>query len=255
MNNYDIYKYVFERLGNEDFGDPINIEQFERDLNIYSIEYMRESTRLFEEGKEVSTSLAPFKVSEESQATTAAGILLYSTLSETYYRLTGVYYNDGTSDITIDEITDLEYHNRLGDALTKPTASHPVLMLDETSIIFKPSAAFNAETVFVSYLKKPSEPIFDYCYDADDNLLYMEVGWTINGSNELRDASNNLIASGVTHPDSPALPYTSTSVELEWTDNDKIVIANKILQANGVELKDQVPVQYAQQQEIKDSVK
>lgn len=258
MNNYDIYEYVQSRLRRVVKGDVVKLDQFERDLDLYSKQLFSDEKSKFESGKDSTEALSVFKVQEEVQTTTALGKLAYTSLDSTYSRLTGVYYNDGTEDIWIDEITDLEYHDRIRDELTKPTSSHPVVLEGATDFTFKPAATFNAEDVYISYLKEPSTPLFDWVYDSNDNLLYMEAGWSIDGSNNLRDGvdgAGNVIAAGVTHPDSPSLPYNSTSVELEWGDEEKIIIANKILQAYGVELDEQDAVAYSARQEQNDLMK
>lgn len=92
---------------------------------------------------------------------------------------------------------------------------------------FVPSLITSAK---VNYLRQAIVPYFDYCIGADDNVYYMPVGSSITAAGDLIDIASNVIASGVTHPDNPTLPYISISVEFDWDEADRVKLADMIIE-------------------------
>lgn len=101
----------------------------------------------------------------------------------------------------------------------------------------------SGNTTILYYMKYPDTPVYDYYIDVNGQYQYLAVGevhkWT----------TGEIDSSGVTRttgdPD-----YTSTTVELEWKDQDKLKISSKILRYMGIHLDEGEVLQYAQQLNI-----
>lgn len=97
------------------------------------------------------------------------------------------------------------------------------------------------------YLRKPADINFDYCIIEDtDTILYMPVNSYIDYTNGFDDAEGYTLYSdgtplstGVIHNIAAVYPYISQSVEFEWEDRMMTKIMGMILEAMGVNLKDQ----------------
>jgi hypothetical protein len=78
----------------------------------------------------------------------------------------------------------------------------------------------------MDYIEEPAEPAYDYYYDADGNLVYLEEGasHTLLAGEEYRDGTSIGIVNSIT-------------VELPYREEDKLIIASMILSKIGINLK------------------
>lgn len=87
----------------------------------------------------------------------------------------------------------------------------------------------NKNTTTLMYLEYPSVPRYDYYVDTDGNYVYLAENETHLWQDGEKDSQGNIKSS----TDSE---YTSKTVELEFKDEDKLVIANRILRTLGVSM-------------------
>lgn len=98
----------------------------------------------------------------------------------------------------------------------------------------------NINTTYLYYIKNPVTPILDYYVDVNGNYQYLSA------SEEHKWATGEKDSSGNTHTYGDQ-NYTSTTVELEWKDQDKLDIVSRILSLMGVNLDSGEIMQYAQE--------
>jgi hypothetical protein len=125
----------------------------------------------------------------------------------------------------------------------------------------------DATDLLLTYLKQPSVPYYDYCYDENDIPVFMPVGSQIRYSlvtgyyslYQYQDAEPHLtlIQHNVTHPyfynlaPTPSVIYYSLTIELEWDQTKHLYIAHKVLERMGINLRSPEVAQYAIQKDIK----
>ena len=132
----------------------------------------------------------------------------------------------------VDIVTDEEWVFRRRDTLTTPSSSYPIAKIAGSSIYVLPQSM---ERIVLHYLRQPTDPFFDYYYDDDLNLQYLAVG----GSRLLTtgEAGRQGEVAGTT--------VTSSTVELEWEDTEKIKILHRLLTKLSVGMDEQLVAQYA----------
>lgn len=145
--------------------------------------------------------------------------------------------NDDDTIVPIDMVTDEEWLFRRIDALTAPSTSYPVAKIAGENLYVLPE---DIDRVILYYLKDPSTPFFDYYYDDDYNIQYLSA----SGSHVLTtgETGRSGEVAGAT--------VTSSTVELEWEDTDKIKILHRILTKLGVSMDEQLVAQYATSKEV-----
>jgi hypothetical protein len=95
-------------------------------------------------------------------------------------------------------------------------------------------------TSILYYMKYPNTPILDWYQDVNGNYVYLTEGEVHTWVTGEKDSNGSTKTTG--DPD-----YTSLTVEVEWKDQDKEVIAHRILRTLGVSIDQQDVAQYAQQ--------
>jgi hypothetical protein len=115
-----------------------------------------------------------------------------------------------------------EVSRRLGSYIDAPDALYPACEILENKIKIYPSTISSATLIAYRY---PLNVNFDYFIDADGNIVYMPQGtsYTLQAGEIYRDGTT----SG---------EKTSTSVELEWADPQKIDILWLSLKSLGINL-------------------
>jgi len=244
LNLGEIWDYVNFLLRKEKEGRTLTPKQYNDLLKVVSLEVFQSLWTEYEENQGSTDSMVRFAI---ETALTMSGTLSTDFPTD-YYHITGL--RDG--DINIDIVTQLEWDSILNDPVLKPTASSPRAKLRTISSVKQieinpaPSTAAN-----LTHLRRPVTPFFDYCIDdSTDEIIYMEVGWLITAGNALEDGSSNVIAAAVTHPDSPALPYTSVSVEFDYEDEDTNKAKTLILEKVSLSNKQTDKHAYASQKEM-----
>jgi hypothetical protein len=255
LNNGQIFDYVNTILRKEAEGNRISPDRFENILGVVSLAYWNKHIVLFEQSKRVSNSLKRFK---KSATLTIDGNGLAPYPAD--YAIVSQIVT--STDKYVDLVTVAEAAERNQDALTVPTATYPIAVLQGSYIQFYPK---NLGTATIHYLAYPAEPVFDYVVeDATDKIWYMPVLSNLStdgtlyedeDSNSWSDsrAYGSVIVTGASHPDSPSLPYLSRSVDLDWNDEDREMMLALILQELGVNMRDGAVENYAQISEQKET--
>ena len=137
-----------------------------------------------------------------------AGALVFQLFDIDLYRLGTVIYNDATKVQMIDRN---EWYLIKRAPLVAPTTSQPVFLYEDKKIYIYPSSIINS--VQVSYIKKPTNPIWGYVPGALGQFIYNE--------------------------------QTSTQFELHSSEQTELIL--KILMYAGVIIEDPNLVQIASQ--------
>ena len=148
------------------------------------------------------------------------------------------YVDTGTRVRDIDIVTDGEWADYLSDSLMAPTLTFPIAKIVDETIYFNPIVSVSAE---FTYLKKPTEPFFDYYWDANDEVIYMPPG------------SSHTLGAGEMYRDGTTVGLVnSISVELPFPDQEKIDVSYKILQKFGIPLQEIMASEYGMAREQKE---
>lgn len=123
----------------------------------------------------------------------------------------------------IEIMKDNQWGSRVGSVLKKPTFKNPIAKIQDNYIQVAPVGITMAH---FTYLRLPNTPFYDYNI-IDDTEVYLPPGGVHDGS---------------------VLPAStpSRSVELEWPEDNHVDIANIILSAIGVNLREGVVYQDAE---------
>lgn len=234
-------------------GNSITPEQYNIILPGISYELFHEFWKTYEETQTITDSVVRFR--RDHTLLISGGVS--TNFPTDYFHLSSLLTPD---DKAFDIVTDLEWSLRLDDPVLLPTTDYPIarlIMYDNESASGSVAPTVHSKQIeirpitlnnlLLEYIKLPNEPFYDYCVDnTTDEQIYMQPGWQIDAAGALRNANGGTVASAVTHPDSPALPYGSQSVEIDFEDQDHIRFAYLLTQKLGVNLPDQVPLQYSQ---------
>jgi len=135
---------------------------------------------------------------------------------------------------------------------------HPVAVQIDGAFELYPN---NLTTLLLIYLKTPTTPYYDYCLGVtSDTEIFMPVGSRVvytlpHAQYNLYNSLGVLLEWNVTHSYfNNSFPtggdtYTSLTVELEWDDLQHMIIANRILEKLGVNLRAPEVTQYAMTQD------
>ena len=217
-----------------------------------SIELFETKFLGYETSKQSTDSLYRFFASALLAPSTSTSVDILDTTAVGDILLDSMYYHflsarNGSNPATatnFDFITEIEFDKRFSDYLTKPTDDNPVcierMVNGERRFGFYPPSSASGD-VWIYYLKRPKVPVYDYYISTNKKIVYLPEGaldhvWT---TGEI-DSSGNERTTG--DPD-----YATTSIELDWEEQDKIRIIYLILQKVGVSIPDQLPLEYAVQ--------
>lgn len=240
MDNGQIYDLVNTILRKEKAGSAVSPERFTLMLITSMWEKVNFDFSLFETTQVITDSLKALKVPEETIAVSASGTFDLTTLAEDYLHPTTLTYTDtGARLRDIDIVTDAEWAEYTTNSLLSPDSSFPIAKVADDTLYFKPIASTSVE---ITYLKKPTEPFYDYYWDVNDDVIYIPEG-----------ASYNLIA-GETYRDGTPGPTSGSgiSVELPFPDHERIDIAWKILQKFGIPVQEAMATEYGVAREQKE---
>jgi hypothetical protein len=242
FNNNDLYTMLLHRLRKDRKG-AVSPEEFEsflrwRNIDKYNKMFKDESSTKYNED-----ALKPFLVPfEDIQLVLNATTLYYeATLSspamtQDYGHWANVWVTDQTyepggydlTDMTsVDIVSETELQDRLTNAITGPSATHPIGYFSNTKLYIH---GFGSQGyVIMSYYKLPSDPVFDYYTDASGNITYLtesQAAYTLLSGEIAKDGSTAGSA------------VTSLSVDLEWDDDEALDILDMIVSDVSIALSD-----------------
>ena len=226
MDNYFLYQLTKFILNEEESGKAITPDEFSHLLRVSSLELTRQVFRGYEEGQEMTDTIRRLKDNEDINFVNGVG-----DLPSNYFRKSSLLVDDAW----VDFCTDYEFKHRSSDSvyLKKPTNSHPIGRITGDKIEILP--ALNATGKF-DYLREPESPFFDYYYNEFGRVVYLSVDetHTLDSNEEGRQG------------EAPGVVLSSQSKELDWGDNEKLIIVGMICSKAGANLKDGQTVEYAE---------
>ena len=262
LTNGELYTMLLHRLRKDRKGS-ISPEEFESFLKWRNLDYFNKALRKEGATQLVDASLAPFVVLQDVQVIYSSlyeyYIILYNSNSSnpptdpplkfTSYdvaKIINIWWTDSltnfSSKIRVDLLTYSEWSDRINNAITGPSNDYPIAYLGgEFSVAGVPNAyyfdtlwlkggtGFASGYIILDYYKYPAEPYFDYYTDSSGNITYLTDGqaaYTLLTDEQSRDGK---IAGQA---------VTSTSQDLEWDDEDALVILDMIVSDVSIALSD-----------------
>jgi hypothetical protein len=234
MTNEDVLKLINFISNKDQSGRTLDLLTFNILLPAESTELAKEQRVLYEKTQEVTNAIKHLKVINSSltiNATTGSANLPsdYNYGGQLCYTDTSSYYRK------IEILTDAEFNLRMSSVLRTATSKEPICKFVGNYLYFRPITLGSA---YFSYLKAPVTPALDYYYDANDQVVFLAVGAT-------HTLTTGEEGSG---GEAPPTIVTSSTVEMDWRDEEKLIIRNKILQKISVNLKKAELAQYVQMQ-------
>jgi len=236
---------VLDLVRKDKRGRSLDIDEFNRVAKIANARLYAHYYNQFETSNDVSNALAKFKVTNYEVSLTAG----VGTLPANYYDLIGApRYTDGSDTREVDVVTNIEYTKRQSDYLTRPTTTHPIMMLagvsgTQTQVYVLP---VTVSSIRVDYLKEASTPFLDY-YVNDTTLEYTYI-----------DAgSTPTVPTGSTYRDGSVGSYavpTALTVNFDWDSGDVPLLLSYFVQILGLQLGDEMLIQVGNAEELKNSV-
>jgi len=246
MSINEIRLYINALLNKDEFGGELNLQEFNLALNEYNIEFYKSKVQSLYAADAsgaldydviyASKVLRPFIV-RVTQALNS-GVMGIGTLQGYAYLLKSM-----TTDFINGErrSVDLINHEKLFDQMTNvlavPLIERPGAVFEGTNLIVYPT---NITSIDIAYLRFPAAPVFDYFINIYDKEVFFPAGTT-------RTLSAGETGSlGQTTGD-----VTSTTVELEYTEDLHPEFLNGLLGKLGIPNRDQVILQTSMMNEQK----
>ncbi len=174
MDNYFIYNLCQYIVNEEQSGNGLSPEEFNRLLRVCSQELTRQVFRGYEEGQEVTDNLRRFKRME---------ILSFvdgeADLPSDYYRKSFLLIGgegEDSGDIWVEFCDDYDFGFRQTRTLTAPSEDYPIARVGDGVVEILPVSITSGD---LYYLKEPDEPLFDYYYDTDGRIVFFEEAPTL----------------------------------------------------------------------------
>lgn len=227
----DGYGGAFDPTDYEDIARVVNMSMFKRKL-----EELYKNLK----GKSLLEALYSSKffrnlITIETLTPSSGVIDLGSDLAQTY----GEWVTMTTGTARIKLVTHEDKTELVGNAILAPDSDYPIAVIDGDNLTISPTTI---SSVSFTYLKKPTEPIFDYYSDSDDNIVYMTAG-----------ATGVSIPSGATYYDGTAGPVSkdSRSVEFVYDSTFDSEIFTEMLQLLTQRIRDPQIDAYSERQQLK----
>lgn len=265
MNLGEHYKYVNFVINRDQLGDPASPEIFNILIKKFSIEYYNKEYQslvqgAIEKGVAVeeafyeSGSLKRFE-STESFDYSGGAVPNYITAPDDFKRtltLTAIGKGKtGTNPFKrpvslvgpklFEDMKTSVFRHRLSEkpiGREFPTKIQVIPMFEKFELV---------------YIREVIDPYFDWCLSSGDEIIYMPVGSQIidDGGVLKLISGGETLASSVTHPASPSLPYTSTSLELDWDAEWQKMIIEDVITAASRKSREGEMIQVSEQEKTK----
>lgn len=248
FNNDDLYQMLLNRLRKDRKGS-VSPSEFENFLRWRNIDYFNGQYKVTGMSQANLDSLRAFTIFHEPAAVTqeaATGMYyvwikviptgtttttdFFDYLESAYAHLINAWYSPSatvwSTVVEIDILSHTEYHERVNNAITGPSATYPIAYLEDDRLWL---GGIASNYVLLDYYRYPTDPYYDYYTDPLGNITYLTEGqaaYTLLASEIARDGS---VAGDV---------VTSASVDLEWEDQDAINILDMIVSDVSVALSD-----------------
>lgn len=186
----------------------------------------------------IDNSLLPFTVNT-TLSVNSSGIAqkpqdFYKRLSLSFWHIQNTGKTNDKRLRVINVVNDDTYTYQLSSSVAKPTIKNPIANFQNDIIRFYPIK--NTVVDFV-YRKLPINCYYDYYINAYGGHTYLEPNTT----------HTLLTGEEGSEGQTAGQTVTSKSVELEWQPVDILDICSKVLALQGVNLRDGMILQYAEQ--------
>lgn len=255
MNLKDYRIYCNEVMNREELGEPASPEEFNTYIKLAVNEYYKEQYQAFLQGWAKApdgislpyyiSSIAPFlkrKVLTNGSIRTVDLPFDYKYPVSVTLVIDGVHVN---AKILSPDQTDNALYNDLASI-----TEYPVALIDDDGLEGVPNDYTEA---ILRYFRTIDEPNFDYCVsDNTGRVIYMPVGSELfndAGTITLKDSQDNVLATDVSHVDSPSLPYASQSVEIEFDDAYFTEIAGKVIEVMAAKNREAGMINYSKSEQ------
>lgn len=234
VTNYDLFKRINDFLKKDRRGGVYSELEHQRQLQRMNISYLETLLPFYEKDQDITDRIAKFKK-------VVNGLTLSSgsyTVPSDYVRHCNLGYRyDGSNYTAVDVLTDNQWFSRLGSSVSTPSTRFPIATYREGNIDFEP-ITLTGNYLRYTYIRYPVEPYFDGYYDSVTGVFtYMGVGTSkVLGATEY----------GI-NGELPTQTLNSRTIELEWDDDDKWIIADMILRDLGIVLNEPLITQYNDQ--------
>lgn len=259
MNLGEQYDYVNFVLNRDQLGSPTSPDQFNMLINRFSmLLYNEEYQILIKAAKEGDRNFielyyesGPLRRFENTIAD--AGITEFTDMPENFKRLLSAKLDLNNAIRPVLILGPKAFDSVLTNIMSESLDESPIGRIYPTKIRVLPTGG----DLTTAYLRKAVDPVFDYCMDDGDNVVYMPVGSEIvdvAGTWTLKDSGGTTIIAPVTHSKVfivGDLPYTSTSVELDWDDEFKEKIIEDVIGAASMRAKELQMVQLSDAEKSK----
>jgi len=240
LTNGDIYKFILFAANKSSIGGYIRPTDYNNQLKINSSVLLREvlgitndwglGQPISQKQKGYSTLLddktKPFK--KRATLSFSGGV---SALPSDYYTYDSIRVDGALEGVEV--LFGGEVARRLSSYIDVPDTEYPVGEFVGDTFEIYPSTILSAKLI---YYRNPITPVFDYYIDANGVINYLDEGATyILQTDEVGSAGQT---SGT---------VTSSSVEMEWRDQEKMDIAWMICRNFGINIQRQDLTTYALQ--------
>jgi len=238
MNLNEIYTACNYIANKNKSGNAFNINHFNHLIELLTPDFFKkkiEESGYFIRGRDLTEreGLLSSKILEEliANETVAIGGAL------TYDFAYNIGAHDSDNNITVRLIEEQEYHDRVGDSVLAPSAAYPVMMIRDGAITVYPDSIAN---INISYYRYPNTPFLDYYIDDNGVIQFLSDGATHTWADDEIDSSGESHSAG--DPD-----WTSLTEELEFDVDLHDDFLNEIMSRVGINLKEGMISQYAEQ--------
>ena len=234
MTTEAFYKTLLTYIRKDTRGKSLTIDEFNELIPVVNYELYNQLYAEWEKNQDITDSLSPFKVIGHS-LTVSTNKASIAALTLPYEHLIGKPRY--STNITIDVVTALEYGDRFNDALTLPSATHPVCFVADNAGVLTFNVYPTMTPVLIDYLRAPTAPVLDY-YINDTTYVITY----------LTDAQGSVsVPSGSTYRDGTAGPTTKTSTtsDIEFGNDLEGRLLDLFLAKLGVQQRDDLLIQYS----------
>ena len=230
LTNFNLYEITLDQLRKDRKGS-ITIEEFEKMLINRSIWLFKDLLPVDDRDSVTTTALSPFLVTNNAVAISGSDPYqaLYSAFTSSPAHIKSAYTIQSETKKWIDVVTPEELAMRYSNAITEPSASYPTATVSPTSLYLQ---GITSGSIYVTYYKNPAQPYLDYYLSSNGDYVYLS-----------EDQSVYTLGSGEIARNGSTTTVTSQTAELEWNDNEKVLLVQYILSDLGIALKDQTVVQ------------
>lgn len=207
MNLGEILDKVYNQLGKDQYGGYITPRNYNEAIKWVNLEQINDLLKVFEEKREITDDLLPFVTTIGDSGTTPIPVdsFGYYEFPEDYYYYVRSYTSqfDNACAGATEKVRPIEFLNqadfgyRIGTEIMAPSLDRPISAIQNNKMLLRP---IGIEAVTFTYLRRPTDPVFDYDI-VDTEIFYLPPG-TYH--------QNNSVA---------PIGTPSASVEFEWPES------------------------------------